>query len=469
MMQKVQAYIEKYQMIQRGECIIVGVSGGADSMCLLGVLQSMKDAYSLHIHVVHVNHQMREEAMEEAEYVEQYCVQQGIPYHYRSYSVMEYATSHKVSEEEAGRILRYEAFYELYEELSKTYSCKIALAHHQNDRAETMLFHLARGTGIQGMIGIQPVRDKVIRPLLCLTRSEVEEYVTLHHITYYTDISNLSDRYTRNRIRRHVIPQLETVNGQAVAHINEAGQMLEEIALYLTKQVECAKEYCVSKKAHGGQTIIQEHYMEYEPVIQKQLLYSVMSDCCGSNLDLTAAHVSDVHALLEKQVGKYVTLPRGMIAKREYGGICIMPRGEQGVGSSSQMKYLIPTIPYTLTIEGIGELTFTLKETREISINEQKTYTKCFDYDRIKNLLSLRIKEPDDYIALNQTTSRKSIGRYFIQTKVPREERNQKLLLADGSHIIWILGDRISEAYKITDETARVLQVTLQELHKKKE
>ncbi len=469
MMQKVQAYIDKYQMIQPGECIIVGVSGGADSMCLLGVLQSIMDAYDLQIHVVHVNHQIREEAMEEAEYVEQYCVKHGIPYHYRSYSVLEYAASHKVSEEEAGRILRYEAFYELYEELSKSYSCKIAIAHHQNDRAETMLFHLARGTGIQGMIGIQPVRDKVIRPLLCVTRSEIEEYVTVHQIAYYTDISNLSDRYTRNRIRHHVIPQLETVNGQAIAHINEAGQMLEEIALYITKQVECAKEHCVRKKIDGGQLIVQEHYVGYEPVIQKQLLYSVMSDCCGSNMDLTAAHVSAAYALLEKQVGKYVTLPRGIIAKREYGGICIMPMGAQGICSFSKMEYFIPSIPCTVAIEDVGELTFALKETREISINEQKTYTKCFDYDRIKNLLSLRTKEPDDYIALNQTTSRKSIGRYFIQTKVPREERNQKLLLADGSHIIWILGDRISEAYKITDETTRVLQVTLQEVHRKKE
>ncbi len=237
-LKKVQAYIEKYDMLHEGDHIIVGVSGGADSMCLLAMLLEFREQYKLEISVVHVNHLLRKEAFAEAKYVEDYCVKEEISYHYVEENIAVYAKEHSISEEEAGRTVRYLAFHKVLEEQEESENCKIAVAHHENDLAETMLFHLVRGCGLGGLQGILPVQGPIIRPLLCLSRDEIEEYVKQKSISYCIDQSNFQNDYSRNRIRNKVIPQLVQINGQAVHHINETAVRLNEIELFLQRQTK---------------------------------------------------------------------------------------------------------------------------------------------------------------------------------------------------------------------------------------
>ena len=207
---KVEQYIEQYQMIGRGDRIVTGVSGGADSVCLLFVLCELRKKLGFEVIVCHVNHQLRAEAAEQDEAYVKVIAKNG-----------------KKSLEEAGRIVRSNAFETVCRESGAN---KIATAHHKNDNAETVLLNLARGSGLQGMCGIRPVYGNRIRPLLCLTRKEIEEWLEEEQISYCTDETNEEDEYTRNRIRHKILPVMEQeINRQTVEHINRLSLQAEEI------------------------------------------------------------------------------------------------------------------------------------------------------------------------------------------------------------------------------------------------
>jgi len=190
MIEKVFRYIQKYQMIKEGDTIVAGISGGADSVCLLFVLTEIRKRIPFHLAVVHVNHGIRMEAKEDAEYVRLLCAKQKIPFYLKEADVKVYAKEQGLSEEEAGRIIRYRAFKEVLLKERDNEGGKIAVAHNSNDCAETMLFNLFRGTGLKGLIGIKPVKGNIIRPILCLERKEIEEYLVKNNINRYRLIRN---------------------------------------------------------------------------------------------------------------------------------------------------------------------------------------------------------------------------------------------------------------------------------------
>ena len=205
--EKVKRYADKHRMIAPGDTVVAGVSGGADSVCLFLMLCELAEEIDFHLAVVHVNHKIRPEAAADAAYVEELCKSRNIPFILEEKDVKEYAGEKHLSEEEAGREVRYQAFEEA---LGKYGSCsgekegqgRIAVAHNANDRAETMLFHLFRGTGLTGAGGIRAVRGHIVRPLLCLRREEIEEYLGKKGVFFCIDRTNLEDTYTRNRIRK---------------------------------------------------------------------------------------------------------------------------------------------------------------------------------------------------------------------------------------------------------------------------
>ena len=241
--EKVFAYIKKHRMLQDGDRVVVGVSGGADSVCLLFLLLEWQKENPLDIAVVHVNHGIRAEAGEDARYVETICADRNLPFFLTQVDVRDRARREKSSEEEAGRRTRYEAFDKVAAEWGAT---KIAVAHNSNDRSETQLFHLFRGSGIRGLASILPVRERIIRPILCLERSEIEEFLAQLKIPYCKDATNDGDDYTRNRIRHHILPYAEQniVKG-CVAHMNQTAELLAETEDYLTQQTAEAAGRCV--------------------------------------------------------------------------------------------------------------------------------------------------------------------------------------------------------------------------------
>ena len=176
--EKVKKYIAAYEMIVPGDCVVAGVSGGADSVCLLHLLWRLQKEMVFRLNVVHINHGLRAEAGEDAAFVEELCRQWELPFFLREADMPGYAAEHKVSSEEAGRLLRYQAFEEILRRIQGENAGKIAVAHNAEDRAETMLFHMFRGSGLKGMSAIRPVRESVIRPLLSVSRREIEAYLT---------------------------------------------------------------------------------------------------------------------------------------------------------------------------------------------------------------------------------------------------------------------------------------------------
>ena len=258
MLRKVINFTDKWQMLQKEDCVIAGVSGGADSVCLLFVLLELQKKIGFEIIVVHVNHGLRGPAADEDEaYVKRICREHGIICESYFVNVESIAKNRKQSTEEVGRDVRKECFSKTLQKYGGT---KIALAHHQNDSAETFLFHLARGTGLKGLGGILPVNGNVIRPLLCLDRNEIEAYLKEQGVSYCVDQTNASDAYTRNRIRNHVLPYMEeNVNGKTVEHINETMEQIRRIQDYLEKQTDSYWEKCV-QITDGRYIILTEPY-----------------------------------------------------------------------------------------------------------------------------------------------------------------------------------------------------------------
>lgn len=315
---------KKFDMIQPDDKIIAGISGGADSVCLLLILKELQKKSGFELEAVHVEHGIRgQESREDAAFTEAFCKEQGIPCRVFHVDAPDRAKAEKKTLEEAARELRYQCFEQVCEEDKGT---KIAVAHHGDDCAETMLFHLSRGTGLRGMCGIPPVRGRIIRPLLCVTRREIEEYLQSRGQRFCIDSTNTELEYTRNRIRNCVMPQLEQVNPRAVPHMLQAAWMLSDVCNYLEEAAfEAGKKGLIfsyekeeiSDKPWGIR-MRKTVFDEMPEVLQTNLLHRLIGTAAGSRKDITSAHVENLQKLFSAGPGKELYLPAGLKAVSEY-------------------------------------------------------------------------------------------------------------------------------------------------------
>ena len=438
-----------------------GISGGADSVCLLKILARWKEAWGISLRAVHVHHQLRgEEADADERFVRELCENEGIPCRVFHEDVQGMAQREKIGLEEAGRIARYRCFATVCEDVG---GGKIALAHHQDDLAETMLHHLVRGTGMAGLCSLKPVSGNRIRPLLCLEKEEILVYLKAAGQPWRTDSSNLEDDYTRNRIRHHVLEELKTeVNPRAVRHMAQLSEELEETRVVLA-QVAAEKRRQYVRKSEKGMLLAEE--LKKEPdLIGRQIVHDLLKEISGKQKDFTRIHVEAVQELWNRKVGARRDLPYGMQAIRMYDGIYLERKAEKCKTRDSEKN---AGIQMNVQSEGtesfqIGELTLTVSRTaRDFGEIPEKKYTKWFDYDRIKQTLVIRHRQPGDRICLFDGGGSKKLKDYLIDRKIPAQKRDQLWLLADGSDILWIIGDRISAAYKVTAESQRILQAEI--------
>lgn len=482
-------------MITPGDTIVVGVSGGADSVCLLLVLYELAEEMQLRLIGVHVNHGIRkEEADADAAYAGRLCEERGIPFVLVQEDVRAYAGREHLSEEEAGRKVRYRAFEEVLSgyteragsrELSGRDSPrgKIAVAHNANDRVETMLFHLFRGTGLSGMSGIKPVRGHIIRPVLCLERGEIEEYLRERQIPFCIDRTNMEDTYTRNRIRNHIFPYVEKeVCHNAVGHMWETADMLAETASYIRRQAREAYARCMAAGEECGEGRLKRlefdagALLAEDPFIRRQVLLFGLEQVTEGRKDISAVHVKEMEKLLVKGGSKQLSLPYGLAVRKEplkgYSRLILYKEADEKAGTEKKAG-IEAQVPGEVEVPGLGRVVLTLLESGKVPPESgladffggesqfipQKSYTKWFDYDRITKSLMFRTREKGDYFAIHGNQSRKKLKDYMIDEKIPRNRREEIYVLADGSHILWVPGYRISEYYKITKETKHILQV----------
>ncbi len=462
-------YCEKYQMFEDGDGVVLGVSGGADSVCLLFALYELQSKWNLRLHVVHVNHGIRPDATEDAAYVRQLCEERGIPFYLYEVSVEELAKQLGCSTEEAGRQVRYEAFAQVMQEQKCQ---KIAVAHNSNDRAETMLFHLFRGTGLTGLAGIRPKREQIIRPLLGLSRADIEVYLQERRISYRHDSTNDSDDYTRNKIRHHILPyaEQEIVHG-TMGNMTRTADILAETEQYIEEQVKIAKKDCVTEASGeiSGFRLQLEAFSRLHEFMKKRLVLELLKELTPEHKDIAAVHVEDVCLLFGREGNREIHLPYGIRARRQYEEL-FLERHE-----CNDTGYEFEEIQIMREEIGTEELVFSLgrgrqmylkcldveKNTNNLKDIPQNQYTKWFDYDKIIGCLTLRNRRTGDYLIMRsgEVLKHKKIKDYMITEKIPKIRRGQIPLLAEGDHVLWLVGYRISEYYKVDENTKRILQV----------
>lgn len=457
-------------MIRPGDRIVAGVSGGADSVCLLFVLLEYAEQIPLQLAVVHVDHGLRGDSGEDAEFVEELCRQKGVPFYLKKADVKALAAQEKLSLEEAGRKLRYSAFREAAEAFGAN---RIAVAHNGNDRAETMLFHLFRGSGIKGLCGIPPTREEIVRPLLCLERHEIESYLDERGLAYRTDSTNLEDGYTRNRIRHHILPYAEReISAGTVAHMCRTADILSETEEYLALQTARARQDCVeaSPEDRACRVVDVGRFGQQHITLRKRLLLALMEELAPGIRDIRAVHVEEVLSLFEKEGTPRVDLPCGIRAVRRYDKV-FLERAKEPDGKICEALYCQVTLPSGETPKplyfdlGNGLLAeisvFFSKSGQKIPTNR---YTKWFNCDKIKKSLVFRFRRTGDFLSIADgrgEVRHKSLKEYMITEKIPREIRQSMPILAEEDHVLWLIGYRIGEYYKVDGNTKRILQVKL--------
>ncbi len=442
-MKKVIEFIKENNLIKENDNIILGISGGADSVCLLYIINEIRDTFSLNITAVHVNHSIRETAGRDEAFSKKLCEKLGIPFVSYTIDCPKISEEKKISLEEAGRNERYRLFEETGRKSYGEGGFKIAVAHHMDDLAETLLFNLSRGSGINGLASIKVKNGCIIRPLLCLTRKEIEEYLSENGISHIEDETNSDDDYARNRIRHNIITELGDIAPGAVKNMGRTAAQLGEIEDYLTiKTDELCDKY--SEKSEEG-ILIKEGITAEHPAIVKRAIHRALIEVAGRARDIASVQIEAVYALLLAETGHKRDLIYNMEAVRDYAGVMISLKTEL---SEEERR------------EILSNLTFEIKD-RDFSQNiPTDLYTKWFDYDKIRNCPNVRFRQNSDYLTINDRDEKKSLSDYMINEKIPAKKRDSIPLLTDGDHVMWVVGYRISNAYKVSDDTKKLLVAT---------
>lgn len=469
MLQELRKRMDEFHMISPGDRVLAGVSGGADSVCLLVALLELREMMSFSLEVVHVEHGIRgEESKADAQFVEELCKQHQIVCHMIVVDVPGYCAKTGLGTEEAARVLRYEAFARF----GKEKDTKIALAHHMEDNAETILFQLVRGSALAGMCGMQPVRTDqegvcYIRPLLYWHRAQIEAFLLDRGIDWCVDSTNAQLEYSRNFLRGRVIPDLENINAQAVAHINQTAGYLSEVRDYIDEEV--ARWWTRLVKVEDAISVDAKGLMELHPVMQRQIAYQAIVHAANKKKDITSKHVADVLSLCMGQSGKRIMLPYGVAAWKDFDVVClatavdvVQQTDEYEVTGKLLEELLQRKEPETLTFDegNVHIYIRVFKKDEENMEIPRKTYTKWMDYDKIKSGFCIRTRRSGDYFIADEEGHRKKLKAYFIDEKIPLAEREGMLLLAKNNEVFWIVGGRMSEKVKVSHETKYIFEIT---------
>lgn len=304
--EKVRNIITKYNLLQKNDSVVVGVSGGPDSMTLLTILLELKEEYNLQIYVAHINHMIRENAQKDEEYVKEFCDRNNIKLFIKRANIIEKSKQDKKGLEETGRQVRYDFFEEV---LKTTNSNKIAIAHNLNDKIETIIMNLARGTGISGLKGIEPKREKYIRPLIEIERLEIEKYCEEKKLNPRIDESNQDNTYTRNKIRNIAIPYIKKeLNSNIINNLNRLSEIVKENEEYLEAITQKKYEEILITKQEKRVEYDIKKFIKQEKLIQKKLILKGIEEVLGTIQGIEKINIEDILKLLNNNIGnKYLT------------------------------------------------------------------------------------------------------------------------------------------------------------------
>ncbi|MBR4832113.1 MAG: tRNA lysidine(34) synthetase TilS [Butyrivibrio sp.] len=473
---KVYNFIKSNNLAASSEKILVGFSGGADSVALITVLYELRKILGIELAALHVNHGIREEAGEDASFTRRFCEDRDIEYYLVEENVPEIAREEKLTEEEAGRIVRYRAFNECADRIGAR---RIAVAHHMNDAAETLLYNLMRGSGIHGAGAIRPSRDNIIRPLLCVTRKEIEEYLREKEISFCTDKTNSENIHTRNKIRNKLVPYAEDeINSGVVEHLCRAAKRFADADEFIRS---------VSRDFFEKEAIITGECVRLElgklkglaDIVKEDVILQCFEELTPSRKDITSAHIEAVLALTQDESGtKSVDLPYMLRAVREYDKLIIgrVERGESSFDKEEEIAVDIEELAAgtadeesgsasakkRYNVPGLGRAEAKIVEKARGCAIPSDTYTKWFDCDRIQTAV-FRHRRKDDYIYIDMDGKdcKKMLSKFMTDVKIPKNRRDEMFVLADGDHVLWVPGYRMSSRGKISEDTVRILAINI--------
>lgn len=450
----VKAVILKHNLLSKDDKVVVGVSGGADSLCLLHVLNSIKNEIGIEIFAVHLNHQFRgAEADADAEFVEDICRRWEIPYKIASVDVPAYARQHGLSPEEAGREIRYKLFRDVKKIINAN---KIAVAQNLNDNVETILMRIFRGTGLEGLKGIDISIDEIIRPLLETDRASIEEYCRQNNLEPRVDKTNLQPVYSRNKIRLELIPYLkESFNPNLNEGIVRLSQIIKEENDYLEQQANKLMNNIV--KIEEQRLLIKiDDLIELHQAMQKRLLRKAVEQLADTLNGFEYKHFQGIIELLDKGTGAALELPKNIKAYISYENLILTKKLE----NEHKKYYYKLKYDYENKIDELGiVVSIKLINHASMSMLQKHTNTIYIDADKVMQGLVLRNRQQGDMFSPIGMLGSKKLKDYFIDKKIPREKRDEIFLLADGNEIVWIIGGLISEKYKITTQTEKVIVI----------
>ncbi len=449
---KVKNTIEKYNMINKNDHIILGLSGGGDSMALFHALNELKPLYSIKITAVHINHCIRgKEADSDEEFVKSICARHDVDLKTYRFDITGYAKKNGISIEEAGRIKRYEAFFETMKICNAN---KIAVAHNQNDQAETLLMRIIRGTGQKGLTGIPPVRENIIRPLIEISRNDIENYLNENSIQYRTDSTNNEQLYTRNKIRLSLIPYLQTeFNFEVIVCLTRLADICREENGFLDKLSLDA----YNDVADGEQNSIDiEKLNSYDDVIKRRILRIFCENYSGLR-DITYDHINDILKLCQNLTGKKINLPNGLTIQKSYGKL-IFCKNNDAVDYFYSLDFG-SNDEYSITfIKEISKY-ITIAQNKLESFNSLKNvWTAKLDKDKISTGFCIRNRRDGDRIFINHIGTQK-LKKFFIDNKLSREKRDMHPLVCDDSGVIWIAGLRVSGLHEACEQTKNFITI----------
>ena len=430
----VHTYIERYNLLTGGKPVLVGLSGGADSVVLLSVL--CKLGYDCI--AAHCNFNLRgEESQRDEAFCEALTEMLSVPLHKISFNTNSYAKEKRISIEMAARDLRYEWFEKLRQE---TDAQAIAIAHHQEDSTETLMINLCRGTGIRGLTGIRPKNGFVVRPLLSITKNEIMQWVAEKGLSYVTDSTNLTDIYTRNHIRHNIIPLLEKVNPSAGKNIAKTTEYLSEVEKIYLYAIDNIRKKVITK----------EGFLSITPLLASPAPETVLYELLKP-YGFNSSTVANIYTSLDKESGRTFYSPTHRLIKdREYLQLTT-------IEVVNQDEYLIQENDDEFN--NPINLSFHKEDITKDFVIEKNKNIAFFDYNKIKYPLVLRRWKKGDWFIPFGMNGKKKLSDYFSDAKYSLIDKENVWLLCSGEDIIWVIGERPDDRFCIKKDSSKALIV----------
>ena len=426
MLSKVKDYIKKHKLLSLSDLYIVALSGGADSVALLLLLDEM----GYKVHALHCNFHLRgEESDRDERFCEDLCLKKNIPFHRIHFDTLMYAETHKMSVEMAARELRYRYFEQLRKDIGAEGIC---VAHHQDDTVETVLLNLVRGTGLRGLTGIQPRNGAILRPLLCVTRTEIEAYLATKQQDYVTDSTNLETDFVRNKIRLQVVPLLRQLNPavsenivRTAAHLTEAQKVLD--AVVDTYKGSNQLDLCALQQVGSAEYIVFEWLKQY-----------------GFN-------GSQVQQVISAETGSIFSSPTGYEVLKDRDRLLVEPT-------------IMAFTPIRIPEEG----TYVLPDDRRLNVRRSNPFVSkdsheaTLDARQVRFPLTVRRVEEGDWMIPYGMTGRKLLSDLMTDLKMSLFDRRRQLVVVDvQGAVVWAIGLRTDHRCRVTDATQEVIAIKI--------